>query len=146
MLNYLWVIHPTHKDAIRSIELQVNFRRNNKCLPANALAFLAGCKGLQDLCLAIKIDSEVCWYAIVGNYPTICEWRVPEDLLAPMMLSQELRLIKGLRAFDMSLQIHHDHRFYPGGWNTQYRVQAESKTRLREVEEYLRGVLLGIQE
>jgi hypothetical protein len=145
MLNYLWVIHPVHKDAIRTIELQVHFRRNNKCLPANALTFLADCKGLQDLRLAIKIDHDVCSYSIIRHYPAICEWKVPEDLLARMMESQELRLINGLKSFDTKIEVHHWRRFGVFGWNTQYRLQAQSQARLHEVEENLRGVVLGTQ-
>jgi hypothetical protein len=144
MLNYLWVIHPVHKDAIRAIELQLHFRPNNKCLPVKALTFLADCKGLQDLRLAIKIDQEVCSYSIIRlQYPAICEWKVPEDLLARMMESQELRLIKGLKRFDTKIEVHQWRRSDLFGWNTQYRVQAQSQARLHEVEENLRGVVLG---
>jgi hypothetical protein len=145
MLNYLWVIHPVHKDAIRTIELQVHFRSNNKCLPANALTFLADCKGLHDLRLTIKIDHRVCSYSIIGHYPAFCEWKVPEDLLVRMMESQELRLIKGLKSFDTRIEVQHWRRFGPFGWNTLYRVHAQSQARLHEVEENLRGVVLGTQ-
>jgi hypothetical protein len=143
MLNYLWVIHPVHKDAIRTIKLQVHFRRNNKCLPANALTFLSDCKGLQELRLAIKIDSDVCSYSIIRNYPAICEWKVPEDLLSRIMESQELKLIKGLKSFDTRIEVQHHQRFGQFGWNTQYRVHAQSQARLHEFEGNLRGVVLG---
>jgi hypothetical protein len=144
MLNYLWVIHPVHKDAIRTIKLQVHFRRNNKCLPANALTFLPDCKGLKDLRLAIKIDHDVCSHSIIRN-PAICEWKIPEALLARMMESQELRLINGLKSFDTKIEVHHWRQFDVFARNTQYRVQAQSQARLYEVEENLKAVVLGTQ-
>ncbi|KAE9370058.1 hypothetical protein N431DRAFT_484386 [Stipitochalara longipes BDJ] len=128
MLNYLWVINPVHKDAIRSIELWISFRHRNKTLPSKALEFLAGCKGLRHLALRLDVDSSNCQITrMPGRYKT---FQVSEKLLIKIREWDALRQIKGLLSFELRV-FTGDEWWTPG-----------AKDRYHQLEEDLRGALL----
>jgi hypothetical protein len=110
MLNYLWVINPVHKDAIRSIELWISFHSRNKTLPSKALEFLAECNGLRHLVLGIDVDNSNCDITRIHGSKTFA---VSGKLLAKIRDWDALRQIKGLWSFylDISTQ---DNRWTPG--------------------------------
>lgn len=63
MLNYLWVINPRHKDAIRSIELDLNLSTYMKCFVdepprtcGRPFEMIASCRNLQHFILNIYIS------------------------------------------------------------------------------------------
>jgi len=129
MLNYLWVINPVHKDAVRSIKLQIVFRAGKKTLPSKALEFLAGCKGLRNLALHVDVDDLTSErVTVVGMYRG---YQVSDKLLRNIREWEALREIKGLMSFDLHFSKTYFYRWAPG-----------AEDRCRQLEKDLRDDLL----
>ncbi|KAE8444585.1 hypothetical protein EG329_014416 [Mollisiaceae sp. DMI_Dod_QoI] len=67
MLNYLLVIHPVHRDAIRSISLTTKLSRSIKNIQPLALSTLASLPNLQTLNLKLLLGYNLCDRILVGN-------------------------------------------------------------------------------
>lgn len=132
MLNYLWVINPVHKDAIRSIELWISFTHRHKTLPSKAVEFLAGCKGLRHLDLRLDFDRSTCEMTRIHSQR---KFAVSEKMLAKIRDWDALRQIKGLLSFDLRIVSEESNIFVPG-WTPG------AEDRYRQLEEDLRNVLL----
>ncbi|KAN0106846.1 hypothetical protein V8E51_009722 [Hyaloscypha variabilis] len=129
MLNYLWVINPVHKDAVRSIKLQIVFRAGKKTLPSKALELLAGCKGLRNLALHLDVDDLTSErVTVVGMYRG---YQVSDKLLRNIREWEALREIKGLMSFDLHFSKTYFYRWAPG-----------AEDRCRQLEKDLRDDLL----
>ncbi len=106
LLNYLCVINPLHKDAIRSITLQVRLRKTATKLPDNALLFLNSCKSLQHFNLQILAVEELfVFQPVVAAQPAMRprtpKFSMQRKVLDGMMQCESLRSIKGLKTFDL---------------------------------------------
>lgn len=102
MDQYLSVINPCHKDAIKSIQICFPFGPGSqKLLPAKSLKILAGCEGLKHLSIQISIDltrarpqnGRAVKYGISGAW------------LKMIRECKLLREIKGLKSFDLIFSI-----------------------------------------
>jgi hypothetical protein len=136
MLNYLWVINPVHKDAIRSIELWISFTHRNKTLPSKALEFLAECKGLRHLDLRIDFDRSTCEMTRIYGRKTFA---VSGKLLAKIREWDALRQIKRLLLFDLIMFV--DARAWKGSLPPHRQITG-AEGRYRQLEEDLREALL----
>jgi hypothetical protein len=141
MLNYLWVINPVHKDAVRTITLDLSLARDLRCFREDApntcgkpFDMLAKCKGLQHLSLAIDVSYgfyEVQW-AGGNNWRTrfIKSYTVAESAVKKIMESVPLRKIRGLKSFEII-------------WtsNRSWDLQENQQQRLLQMEEEVRKVI-----
>ncbi|KAG4438181.1 hypothetical protein IFR05_006349 [Cadophora sp. M221] len=112
LLNYLCVINPVHKNAIRSLTLNVNFRCNNTLLPNKAIAYLSQCASLEDLHIRIQLSPGLCRFssAFVRRPHTkihrmsmslSMDGKV-EKRLRECVTSGSLGILKGLKRFELS--------------------------------------------
>jgi hypothetical protein len=146
MLNYLWVINPVHKDAIRSIQLDMSLARDLGCFredPPRSCGkpfdMLASCKGLQHLRLNIYVSYgffQIQWST--GNWQTrfarTC--MVADSALKTIMESVSLNNIRRLKSFEMS-------------WTPPNRalpLEENQQEYLLQIEEGIRKVVTGEQE
>jgi hypothetical protein len=132
MLNYLWVINPVHKDAIRSIVLWISFTHRNKTLPSKAVEFLAGCKGLRHLDLRIDFDRSTCEMTRIHGSKTFA---VSDKLLGKIREWDALRQIKGLLSFDLRI-VSDERNIFDQGWTPG------AEDRYRRLKKDLRNALL----
>jgi hypothetical protein len=112
MLNYLWVINPRHKDAIRSIELDLNLSTYMKCFVdepprtcGRPFDMIASCRNLQHFILNIYIS----WGHYELHIPLHNQWgrasvnpiSVSEHVLKLITGCIALKSIRGLKSFEL---------------------------------------------
>jgi len=147
MLNYLWVINPVHKDAIRTIELDLGLAKDLRCFREDAprscgrpFDMLAKCKGLQYLSLGISLSYgffEVQWSG-GNNWQTrfMRSCTVDESAVKKIMESVPLRKIRGLKWFEII-------------WtplNRSLPLQEKQQELLLQMEEVVRKAVTSEQE
>jgi hypothetical protein len=118
MLNYLWVINPRHKDAIRTIQLDIALVTYLGCFAADPartcgrpFEMLAGCQNLQHFTLNIKLHPK--YYRMQykpGNWNHWQHWSlrqtpvsmtVSNTVLDLVAGCASLKRIRGLKSFEL---------------------------------------------
>jgi hypothetical protein len=99
--QYLSVINPMHKDAIRSLEVNFTLYRNHARLkPDVALKMISSIKGLQALRVNLLISGDLCVFnGAVGSQ--LVYWQVQERVLKDIEECPGWNKIKGLRHFSL---------------------------------------------
>ena len=110
MLNYLLVINPRHKNAMRSIKLDLNlasylgcFREEPPRSCGRPFEMIASCKSLQHFTLNIKFDWGHYRAQWVGNWPSrsVKSISVKENILKTITDCVALKSIRGLKSFEL---------------------------------------------
>ncbi|PVH85838.1 hypothetical protein DL98DRAFT_568129 [Cadophora sp. DSE1049] len=108
LLNYLCVINPLHKNAIRSITLNINFRPTCTTLPNKAFTFLSKCESLEELNINIYVPQDLCRYSPIFHPPANSNVnRLTYELSDNRVLQrikdcETLKNIQGLKNFDLT--------------------------------------------
>ena len=110
MLNYLWVINPRHKDAVRSIQLEMKISTNTQCLDdapplrcGRPFEMIASCKNLQHFALNLQMwRSQYVIYRSNGVSGRRESVSVSEEFLQLVLNCTSLRSIRGLKSFHMA--------------------------------------------
>jgi hypothetical protein len=133
MLNYLWVINPRHKDAIRTIQLDMDLGTYNQCFDdappqkcGRPLDMIATCKNLQHFVLNLRMKRcqfSVHWEGAFWRTRKAKNISVDETLFQLVLNCAALRDIRGLKSFEML--------FTPTWWA---RVPFTEKTQMRQIE------------
>jgi hypothetical protein len=102
MLNYLWVIHPIHLNAIQSIELNINY---NHALALNTQAFdkLAECRSLKNLFINIKVSPALC-RTRRGTLGYGFTYLLPTHLLTKLTSWESIRALRDLWTFKLQIE------------------------------------------
>ncbi|KAH7417342.1 hypothetical protein BKA64DRAFT_657682 [Cadophora sp. MPI-SDFR-AT-0126] len=107
LLNYLCVINPLHKNAIRSITLNVYFRPTCTTLPNKAFTCLSKCEGLEELNINIHVPQDMCRLEPIFHgltYTTVS--RSTYEILDKRIVQrikdcETLKSIRGLKRFEL---------------------------------------------
>ncbi|KAK0126476.1 hypothetical protein ONS95_008073 [Cadophora gregata] len=107
LLNYLCVINPLHKNAIRSITLHIKFRPTCTTLPTKAFTFLSKCESLEELNIKVHLPHDLCTFSPLfhrpANSPTIrSSFDISDRRLALKRIKdcETLKSIQGLKRFE----------------------------------------------
>ncbi|KAH6709205.1 hypothetical protein DL95DRAFT_441999 [Leptodontidium sp. 2 PMI_412] len=154
LLNYLCVINPVHKNAIRSITLNINFRPNCTTLPNKAITYLSQCASLEDLRIRIHLPTELCRFSPTFiRPPNLKTYRVTMDLPMDRKIEKKvrecvtqgsLRGLKGLKRFELIFC--EPAAVYIPGLIVNYRFVrpvAEPSEELTAFVEEMRGLMVG---
>ncbi|KAE9381472.1 hypothetical protein N431DRAFT_539121 [Stipitochalara longipes BDJ] len=144
MLNYLWVINPRHKDAIRTIQLDMNLSMYLQCFDDNPppkcgrpFEMIATCRNLQHFVLNLRMTRSQYSTQWEGSYWTIRAAKsisVNENFLQLILNCAALRDIRGLKSFEIL--------FTPDWFSrTVPPFTEKNQIRLIEVIEEIRGLV-----
>lgn len=140
MLNYLWVINPRHKDAIRTIELDLNLQIYKKCFDDKSpracgrpFEMIASCKNLQHFTLNLGLYP---WHSTIHRGPPYNSWgwgtaksvSVDESVLKVITDCVALKAIRGLKSFELI-------------FHTSLPIEEKNQVRLLEVVEGIRKLV-----
>jgi len=107
LLNYLCVINPLHRNAIRSITLNINFRPTCTTLPNKAFTCLSKCEGLEDLNIHIHVPQDLYRFGPIFHRPANSTVNrstyeiIDKRILQRIKDCETLKGITGLKKFEL---------------------------------------------
>jgi hypothetical protein len=149
MLNYLWVINPRHKDAIRTIELDLHLWTYRKCFDeepprhcGRPFEMIASCKNLQHFSLNIKIFGAQ--FSVHRAPPfnwagrgTVVSVSIKQEPLKLVTECAALRSIRGLKSFELVVTPDAPDRWTPGPLS----FDEKSQERIHQAEDEIRQLV-----
>jgi hypothetical protein len=154
MLNYLWVINPRHKDAIRTVQLDIALGTHFRCFLPNPprtcgrpFEMIASCQNLQHFSLNIKLDRryhEVQYKPGNGSHWSLRQIPVSvsiyNEILDLVAGCASLKSIRGLKSFELLWK--------PVGSSLRNPVPFEknNEVRITQVVEEIRALVTSEQQ
>jgi len=134
--QFLWSIRPSHKNAIRSVQLTLTFHGMLEKRGKESLIAIRGLESLQHFGLKVDDPYSASRDVIRGMPDASKEWDISESYLLMVSDCKHLKLVTGLLSFRLHLSI-------STGRNEQ-QLSLETQKRILEIEKDLKEVMLLI--
>ncbi|KAH7364155.1 hypothetical protein BKA65DRAFT_490567 [Rhexocercosporidium sp. MPI-PUGE-AT-0058] len=154
LLNYLCVMNPLHKNAIRSITLNIHFLPNSTTLPKKAFTYLSKCAGLEELRIRIHLPLALCRFSPTFTRPPQSNvYRVAISLPPDGKVEKKIRegvskgglgLVRGLKMFGLSF-VEPEYRPVVAVNFRYVRPVVEPSEELEGFSEEIRGLMEGVR-